>query len=161
MSNNCRVAFKRTNEYIGIVEKVKHDELLLLIAIRSNSKIPIEEFYKLFDDKWHLFSSRFRVLETEELFIKSALEHLPGSYKYELTKKGNHRIMELVNERSYAIDLNLVRLKNASELRKVNGLGIFRKISGFFTQISARNTNNHSDNAELTVPGKNNVMRTY
>ena len=143
------------------MEKVKHDELLLLIAIRSNSKIPIEEFYKLFDDNWHLFSSRFRALETEELFIKSALEHLPGSFKYELTKKGNHRIMELLNERSYAIDLNLIRIKQARELSKVHGPGIFRRISGFFTQISTRYTNKHSADAELTVPGKNNVMRTY
>jgi hypothetical protein len=133
------------------VEKVKHDELLLLIAIRNNSKIPIEEFYKLFDDNWHVYSSRFRDLETEELFIKSALEHLPGSYKYELTKKGKHRIMELINERSYAIDLNLVKLKHARELSKVTGPGIFRRISGFFTLISDRLTNKHSANVELTV----------
>jgi hypothetical protein len=155
MSNICRVAFARTDEYIGIMEQGKHDELLLLIAIRNNSKIPIDEFYKLFDDKWHKFCSRFRALETEELFIKSALEHLPGSYKYELTKKGKHRIMDLINERSYAIDLNLVRLKNASELSKVTGPGIFRRIAGFFTLISARLTNNHSANAELTPSDSN------
>jgi hypothetical protein len=140
------------------MEQVKHDELLLLIAIRNSSKIPIDEFYKLFDDNWHKYSSRFRALETEELFIKSALDHRPGSYKYELTNKGKHRIMELVNERSYAIDLNLVRLKNASELRKVNGPGIFRRISGFFTLISARITNKHSVNAELTITSDGNAV---
>jgi hypothetical protein len=140
------------------MEQVKHDELLLLIAIRNSSKIPVDEFYKLFDDNWHKYSSRFRALETEELFIKSALERQPGSYKYELTNKGKHRIMELVNERSYAIDLNLVRLKNASELSKVNGLGIFRRISGFFTLISARLTNKHSDNVELTITSDGNAV---
>jgi hypothetical protein len=140
------------------VEKVKHDELLLLIAIRNNRKIPIEEFYKLFDDNWHVYSSRFRDLETEELFIKSALEHLPGSYKYELTKKGKHRIMELINERSYAIDFNLVKLKHARELSKVTGPGIFRRISGFFTLISARLTNKHSANVELTVTSDCNAI---
>jgi hypothetical protein len=140
------------------VEKVKHDELLLLIAIRNNRKIPIEEFYKLFDDNWHVYSNRFRDLETEELFIKSALEHLPGSYKYELTKKGKHRIMELINERSYAIDFNLVKLKHARELSKVTGPGIFRRISGFFTLISARLTNKHSANVELTVTSDCNAI---
>jgi hypothetical protein len=158
MSNICRVAFARTDEYIGIMEQGKHDELLLLIAIRNNSKISTQEFYKLFDDNWHLYSSRFRDLETEELFIKSALEHLPGSYKYELTKKGQNRIMELINERSYAIDLNLVRLKNVRELSKVHGPGIFRRISGFLAQISARLSNKHSANVELTVSSDGNAI---
>ena len=140
------------------MEQVKHDELLLLIAIRNSCKIPIDEFYKLFDDNWHKYSNRFRALETEELFIKSALDHQPGSFKYELTNKGKHRIMDLINERSYAIDLNLVRLKNASELSKVNGPGIFRRISGFFTLISARLTNKHSVNVELTITNDGNAI---
>jgi hypothetical protein len=130
------------------MEQAKHYELLLLIAIRNNSKIPTDEFYKLFDNNWHIYSSRFKDLETKGLLMTSAHEHLPGLNKYELTKKGNLRIMELLTERSNAIDLNLVRLRNNSDLAKAPGPGIFRRIAGVFTLISTRFTNKHSGNVE-------------
>src|ERR1700681_3777486 len=105
------------------MEQAKHYELLLLITIRNNSKIPVDEFYKLFDNNWHFYSTRFKDLETKGLLKSSALEHLPGLYKYELTKKGNLRIMELLTERSNAIDLNLVQLRYKRDLGKVSGPG--------------------------------------
>jgi hypothetical protein len=134
------------------VEQAKHHELLLLIAIRNNSKIPIDEFYKLFDDNWNVFSYKLKELEMKGLFMISALEHLPGSYKYELTTQGSLRITELLHERSNAIDLNLAYLRNKSNASRVPGLSILRRIAGFFT---------YSRKVEITVPGKNNVMRTY
>lgn len=124
------------------MEKAKHDELLLLIAIRNNSKIPIDEFYKLFDDNWYVFSPIFNDLETKGLFTSSALEHLPGLHKYELTKKGNLRISELLSERSNAIDLNLAQPGN----KRVQGTGIFRRILAYFMQNPARFKIKHSGN---------------
>jgi len=121
----------------------------------------MDEFYKLFDDNWYVFSHRFKELETKGLFMISPLEHLPGSYKYELTKKGKLRIMELLNERSNAINLNLAQLRNERNLGIVTGTGIFQKIAGFFTPILNRFKIKHPPKVELTVPGKNNIIRTY
>ncbi len=121
----------------------------------------MDEFYKLFDDNWYVFSHRFKELETKGLFIISPLEHLPGSHKYELTKKGKLRIMELLNERSNAIDLNLTQLRNERNLAKVPRPGIFRRIAGFFSLIPTRLTDKHPGKIELTVPGKGNSISTY
>jgi hypothetical protein len=143
------------------MEQAKHFELLLLITIRNNNKIPTDEFYKLFDDSWHIYSNRFRDLANEGLFMYSPLENMPGSYSFELTKKGKARIMELLNERSNAIDLKLVQLKNRRVYSKIQGPNIFRKILGFFTLSSARLTGKPSGEIELTVTGKGNSMSTY
>jgi hypothetical protein len=143
------------------VEKDKHHELFLLIAIRNNSKIPTEEFCKLFDDNWHVFIYRFKDLEMKGLFMTSALEHRPGSYKYELTAKGNLRIMELLSERSNAIDLNLVRLGIKRDAGTVKGPGIFIRLEGFFTMILTRFKSKHPVNIELTITGKSSGIESY
>jgi hypothetical protein len=127
-----------------MMEQVKHYELLLLISVRNNSKIPVDEFYKVFDNNWHVYSNTFWDLATRGLIRISPLGHLQGSYKYELTKKGNLRIMELINERSNAIDLKLVQLKYKRDSSIAPGISIFSKISGFFTQISSRFTHRPS-----------------
>ena len=134
---------------------------MLLIAIRNNSKIPIDEFYKLFDDNWYVFSYKLKELEMKGLFMISALEHLPGSYKYALTTKGSLRITELLHERSNAIDLNLAQLRNNGDSGKVTGLGIFRKIISIFTLIPSRFKIKQHGNVELTIPGKGNSLETY
>ena len=136
-------------------------DLLILIAIRNNDKIPTDEFYKLFYHNWDVYNFRFKDLTVEGLFINSTLEHIPGRYRYELTKKGKLRIMEHLNERSNVIDVKLAQLKYGKDFSTVPGWNIFLGIISFITLISTRFTSMHSSDRGLTVTYKGNGLRTY
>ena len=118
------------------MEQVKQYELLILIAIRNNVTIPTDEFYKQFGDKWSVFSDRFNDLAAEGFFIKAEQE--TGLYRYELTKKGKHRVMELLNERSGEISAKLAQLKQRKHFKTFSRSNTFLGITGFLTSISIR-----------------------
>jgi predicted transcriptional regulator len=143
------------------MEKSKHLDLLLLIAIRNNDKIPTDEFYTLFDHNWHVYSARFSDLKSEGLFIHSSLEHIQGSNRYELTRKGKLRISELLNERSIEIDVKLAQLKHRKYSSPVPARNVFSGIKGLIHLISTRFTSKPPSNRGLTVTDKGNGLRTY
>jgi len=130
------------------MEQVKQLELGILITIRNNETIPTDEFHKLFDNNWHSYSVRFKHLTAEGLFIVSTIENSPGLYRYELTKKGKIRIMELLSERSNEIHIKLAQLKRKKVFDTVPRWNIFLEIIGLVTLIFNRFKKN------LPVPRK-------
>ena len=91
------------------MEIIKSLELDILITISQNKKVPAEKFCWLFDDKWILYSSIMDYLKPEGLFRVSIQN--PELSSYELTSKGNTRMMELVNVRNEEIRIKLLQLK--------------------------------------------------
>ena len=80
------------------MDTIKSRELDILITISQNKKVPTEKFNQLFYNKWSLYVSRFDDLKSEGLFRVSVQN--PELTIYELTNKGNSRMMELLNIRT-------------------------------------------------------------
>jgi hypothetical protein len=137
--------------YFEVMEQSKHMDLLLLITIRDNDKIPTDEFYKLFDNNWDVYSSRFRELTFQGLFINSSLVQIPGRFRYELTKKGKLRITELLNERSNEIEVKQAELKHVKDSIRVTRKNISLRITGFIRVIFSRFTSKPQNDKRLTV----------
>ena len=82
------------------MEKSKQMELEILIAIRNNPKVPVDEFYNIFDCCWSEYRAAMSELYNRGLFIISAHEIVPGLNRLELTEPGKIRETELLLERS-------------------------------------------------------------
>ena len=132
------------------MDQAQQLDLLILIAIRNNDEIPTDEFHTLFDHDWHIYNARFKALTLAGFFTDSAVEQLPGTYRYELTKKGKHRITELLNERSNEISVKLIQLKYGKGSSPVPGWNIFSGLQGFLSLISSLFKRKHSGERELT-----------
>ena len=91
------------------MESIKSLELDILITISQNKKVPAEKFNQLFEYKWNVYRSVFEHLKREGLFRISIQSHELTSY--ELTSKGNVRMMELVNVRNEEIQIRLLQHK--------------------------------------------------
>ena len=116
------------------METIKSRELDILITISQNNKVPVEKFNQLFDNKWSLHVSRFDELKLEGLFRVSVQN--PELTIYELTNKGNTRMMELLNVRTEEIEIRLIQLqKNKWELT-VPGWKIYSGILNLLKGVS-------------------------
>lgn len=82
------------------MDKSKQMELEILVAIRNNQNVPVDEFYKIFDCCWPEYRKAMGDLYNQELFIISPHEIVPGLNRLELTETGKRRETELLLERS-------------------------------------------------------------
>lgn len=122
------------------MDTIKSRELDILITISQNKKVPTEKFNQLFENKWSLYVSRFDDLKPEGLFRVSVQN--PELTTYELTNKGNSRMMDLLNIRTEEIQIRLIQLQNSRRELTVPGwkiyLGILNLLKG--TAYNSRNT---------------------
>jgi hypothetical protein len=98
------------------MEKLKEMELEILITIRNNETIETNQFYKFFESRWPEYQNSIGTLLDRGLFINADWQAVPGLKKYVLTKQGNNRISELLNERSHAIHVKLAHLRRSKNL---------------------------------------------
>jgi hypothetical protein len=121
------VPFKKTQ-----MDYLKSLELEILITIGQNNKVPIEKFDQLFDDKWYVYSSKFDDLKLGGLF-KTSVKN-PELTIYQLTSKGNIRMMELLDMRTWEIEIRLISLQQNKQEIIVPGkkmlLGILNFLKG-------------------------------
>jgi len=114
------------------MDRAKSLELDILITIGQNSRVPIEKFDQLFDDRWYLYSSKFNDLKLGGLF-KASVQN-PELTCYVLTSKGNIRMMELLDMRTWEIEIRLINLKQYKPEITVPGrkmlLGILNFLKG-------------------------------
>ena len=82
------------------MEKSKQMELEILVAIRNNPNVSVDEFYKIFDGCWREYRICMGELYNQGLFIISPHEIIPGLNRLELTDTGKLRESELLLERS-------------------------------------------------------------
>jgi hypothetical protein len=99
------------------MEKSEQMELEILISIRNNPNIPVDEFYKIFDCNWTIYRVFMGVFYNKGLFIISRHEVIPGLNRFELTWKGKCREKELLEERSKKISKSLSEQKKTKKPR--------------------------------------------
>jgi hypothetical protein len=117
------------------MEKLKEMELEILITIRNNETIETNQFYKFFENRWPEYQNSLGILLDRGLFINADWQAVPGMKKYALTKQGNNRISELLNERSHAVQVKLAHLRRSKNLessqREHSLFGLFTFIAHF------------------------------
>ena len=116
------------------MDTIKSRELDILITISQNKKVPTEKFNQLFDNKWSLYVSRFDDLKPEGLFRVSVQN--PELTIYELTNKGNSRMMDLLNIRTEEIHIRLIQLQNNKQELTVPGWKIYSGILNLLRGVS-------------------------
>ena len=116
------------------MDTIKSRELDILITISQNKKVPTEKFNQLFENKWSLYVSRFDDLKPEGLFRVSVQN--PELTIYELTNKGNTRMMELLNIRIEEIQIRLIQLQNNKRELTVPGWKIYAGILNLLKGVS-------------------------
>ena len=116
------------------MDTIKSRELDILITISQNKKVPTEKFNQLFENKWSLYVSRFDDLKSEGLFRVSVQN--PELTIYELTNKGNSRMMELLNIRTEEIHIRLIQLQNNKQELTVPGWKIYSGILNLLKGVS-------------------------
>ena len=116
------------------MDTIKSRELDILITISQNKKVPTEKFNQLFYNKWSLYVSRFDDLKSEGLFRVSVQN--PELTIYELTNKGNSRMMELLNIRTEEIHIRLIQLQNNKQELTVPGWKIYSGILNLLKGVS-------------------------
>jgi hypothetical protein len=99
------------------MEKSKQIELEVLIAIRNNQHIPVDEFYKIFDCNWSVYRRSMGELYNKGLFVISPHETIPGLNRLELTGTGKCRETELLLERSNDLSKILSEAKKTKKPR--------------------------------------------
>jgi hypothetical protein len=103
------------------MEKSEHMELEILIAIRNNPKVPVDEFYTIFEHRWPEYRALMSDQYNNGLFIVSSHEVIPGLNRLELTSSGKRRETELLLERSIGLSKILAmpkKTKNRGQLLK-------------------------------------------
>jgi len=116
------------------MDTFKSRELDILITISQNKKVPTEKFNQLFENKWSLYVSRFDDLKPAGLFRVSVQN--PELTVYELTNKGNSRMMELLNIRTEEIQIRLIQLQNNKQDLTVPGWKIYSGILNLLKGVS-------------------------
>ena len=116
------------------MDTIKSRELDILITISQNKKVPTEKFNQLFENKLSLYVSRFDDLKPEGLF-RVSVQH-PELTIYELTNKGNSRMMELLNIRTEEIHIRLIQLQNNKQELTVPGWKIYSGILNLLKGVS-------------------------
>jgi|SRR5579863_559077 len=126
------------------MEKLKEMELEILITIRNNETIESNQFYKLFEDRWPKYRECLSILYNKGLLVQGDLQIMPGLKKFELTKQGNDRVSQLLNERSHAVHVklaNLRRTKNLESSQKGHSLfSLFASLTHFPSRVKRQFT---------------------
>ena len=120
------------------MEKLKEMELEILITIRNNETTESNQFYKLFENQWPQYRECIGILHDRGLFVNADLQAMPGLKKYELTKQGNHRVSELLSERSHAVHVKLAHLRRSKNLESSQREHSLLSLFTFFTHFSNR-----------------------
>jgi hypothetical protein len=92
------------------MEEAENLELEILLTLRSNKTVQTRKFHELFEQDWNLYRSKFN-----ELIIKKFLNisvQIPGICVFELSKKGDERIDELLHERDRETESTTFRIRN-------------------------------------------------
>ncbi len=92
------------------MEQAENLELEILLALRSNKMVPTRKFHELFKSDWNLYRPKFN-----ELIIKKFLKvstQFPGICVFELNKKGEERIDELLHEPAREMESTTSGLRN-------------------------------------------------
>ena len=128
------------------MDTIKSLELDILITISQNKKVPSEKFSQLFEDKWRLYSSRFDDLKPEGLFKLKVQNEILTSY--ELTSKGNIRMMELVNVRNEEIEIRAIQLSQIKPVMIVPGWKILLGVINYLKRTQLHSKEMHSPEPE-------------
>lgn len=102
-------------------------ELEILITISQNKNVPIYHFQHLFEHKWKIYYTRFKELQSDEVF--TATTPITGMRSYELTSKGKSRITELIEQRESEINDRLSRLQNHQTATAFNWKTLIARLS--------------------------------
>jgi hypothetical protein len=97
--------------------KSEQIELEVLIAIRNNQNIPVDEFYKIFDCNWPIYRMSMGDLYNKGLLIITRHEIIPGLNRLQLTGTGKCREMELLQELSNDLSKILSEPKKTKKSR--------------------------------------------
>jgi hypothetical protein len=92
------------------MEQIENLELEILFALRSNKTVPTRKFHELFEPDWSLYRPKFN-----ELIIKRFLKvsaQIPGICVFELSKKGDERIDELLYEPGREMESTISGIQN-------------------------------------------------
>ena len=92
------------------MEQAENLELEILLALRSNKTVPARNFHELFEKDWNLYRSTVNGLIVKK-FLKVSVQ-IPGICVFELSKKGDERIDELLHERDRKIESITFRVQN-------------------------------------------------
>jgi hypothetical protein len=103
----------------SVMDKSKQMELEILVAIRNNPNVPVDEFYKVFDCCWPEYRKCMSESYNQGLFIISPHEIIPGLNRLELTDTGKSRETELLLERSN--DLSKI-ISEPKKIRKTRAM---------------------------------------
>jgi hypothetical protein len=120
------------------MEKLKEMELEILITIRNNETTESNQFYKLFDDRWPQYRESLSILYNKGLFVQGDLQIMPGLKKFELTKQGNDRVSQLLNERSHAVHVKLANLRRSKNLESSQREHSVFSLFAFLTHFPSR-----------------------
>ena len=92
------------------MEQAKNLELEILLTLRSNKTVPTRNFHELFEKDWNLYRPTFNTLIIKK-FLKVSVQ-IPGICVFELSKKGDERIDELLRERARRMKSTTFRIRN-------------------------------------------------
>ena len=92
------------------MEQAKNLELEILLTLRSNKTVPTRNFHKLFEKDWNLYRPTFNALIIKK-FLRVSVQ-IPGICVFELSKKGDERIDELLRERARRMKSTTFRIRN-------------------------------------------------
>ena len=120
------------------MEKLKEMELEILITIRNNETIESNQFYKLFENRWPKYRECLSILYNKGLLVQADLQIMPGLKKFELTKQGNDRVSQLLNERSHAVHVKLANLRRAKNLESSQKVHSLFSLFAFLTHFPSR-----------------------
>jgi len=120
------------------MEKLNEMELETLITIRNNETVESGQFHKLFEHRWPQYQECLDILYSRGLFVQGDLKTRPGMKKYELTKKGNDRVSQLLSERSHAVQVKLANLSRAKNLQSSQKEYSLTGVFAFLTHFSSR-----------------------
>ena len=96
------------------MDNSKNLELEILITVRQNKNIPINDFHRIFEYSWILYDAKFNQLIAERLIVPVQVADL---LVYQLTNTGKARISLLIEQREQEITIRLLHLKQISQMR--------------------------------------------
>ena len=92
------------------MEQTKNLELEILLTLRSNKTVPTRKFHELFAQDWNLYRSKLNELIIEK-FLKVSVQS-PGICVFELSKKGDERMDELLRENAIEVESTTTGTRN-------------------------------------------------
>ena|ERR1700753_738998 len=92
------------------MEQTKNLELEILLALKTNKSVPTRKFHELFEKDWDLYRSTFNLLIVKKYLTISV--QISGTCVFELSKKGDERIDEILTENARETENISLRLRN-------------------------------------------------